>query len=483
MKRFRNYITEGSILDPKYVVGHKFVFKGNGFKELLDAGYKKDDVFEVVALNKNAIEVGPQTGEFTKHFKAPDGKIYSISGGKGAKSGNFTHMASATQAPSAAEWEDVIVYAFNKINNVETDPETTEVALKFWSLYEDAAMQIAKNFNSKIRANRLVQTGRGMGTVTLGPLWNFPRANKTPKTDIASSDFKEKISLKMEGGSQLASASPAEGIAIIKSAMVEMGSDAAFAKNIIAAMETKMETLITNETTTQLKRDAKAGSKSPEVLDFQKKDKQNKELSAMLESYINTNSAVNTQFAKHVVFEAATGNHKFGSPSSKAAANLLGKFSPSGKVDIQSIESINSPLISKYAKNVTPYVAFKKGRANSAAYATFRLGLSKANESTETFHNIVINELAQHSDLSTMLTEDFIAEGPMDMLRKVGGDLKRLGKNAVSKFKNILTNIMAGVKKALKVIQAAGKNLFSKLLNFLGIDISYVSGVPGEVSL
>ncbi len=30
---------------------------------------------------------------------------------------------------------------------------------------------------------------------------------------------------------------------------------------------------------------------------------------------------------------------------------------------------------------------------------------------------------------------------------------------------------------------AAGKNLFSKLLNFLGIDISYVSGVPGEVSL
>lgn len=483
MKRFRNYITEGSILDPKYVIGHKFVYKGNGFKELQDAGYKKDDVFEVVAFNKNAIDAGPQGGEFTKHFKAPDGKVYSISGGKGAKSGNFTHMATATKAPSGAQWEDVIVYAYNKINNVDTDPETAETALKFWSLYEDAAMQIAKNFNSKINANKLVQTGRGLGTVTLGPLWNFPRANKTPKTDIASADFKEKISLKMEGGSQLASASPAEGIAIIKSAMVEMGSDAAFAKDIIAAMETKMEVLITNETTTNLKRDAKAGIKSPEVLDFQKKDKQNKELSAMLESYINTNNAVNTQFAKHVVYEAATGNHKFGSPSSKAAANLLGKFSPTGKVEIEKIDSINAPLISKYAKNVKPYVAFKKGSANSAAYATFRLGLSKSNESNATFHGIVINELAQHSNLSTMLTEDFIAEGPMDMLRKIGGDLKRLGKNAIAKFKSILTNIMAGVKKALRVIQASGKNLFAKLQQFLGIEIAYVNGVPGEVSL
>ena len=140
MKRFRNYITEGSILDPKYVIGHKFVYKGNGFKELQDAGYKKDDVFEVVAFNKNAIDAGPQGGEFTKHFKAPDGKVYSISGGKGAKSGNFTHMATASKAPSGAEWEDIIVYAYNKINNKDTDPETTEVAMKFWSLYEDAAM-------------------------------------------------------------------------------------------------------------------------------------------------------------------------------------------------------------------------------------------------------------------------------------------------------------------------------------------------------
>ena len=483
MKRFRNYITEGSILDPKYVIGHKFVYKGNGFKELQDAGYKKDDVFEVVAFNKKAIDAGPQDGEFTKHFKAPDGKVYSISGGKGAKSGNFIHMASANKAPTGAEWEDVIVYAYNKINNKDTDPETTEVAMKFWSLYEDAAMTIAKNFNSKIKSKKLVQTGRGIGSVTLGPLWNFPRANKTPKTDIASADFSEKISLKMAGGSQLASASPAEGIAIIKSAMQEVGSDASFAKNIIAAMELKMEALITKETTTHLKQEVKKGSKTPEVLDFQKKDAQNKELTKMLESYINQDSAVNSLFAKHVVFEAATGNHKFGSPSSKAAANLLGKFSPTGAVDIQSIDSVNSPLIAKYAKNVTPYVAFKKGSAATAAYATFRLGLSKSNESFDSFHSIVINELAQHSELNSMLTEDFIAEGPMDMLRSIGSDIKRLGKNAINKFKSILTNIMAGVKKALKKIQSAGKNLFAKLLQFFGIDIAYVNGIPSEVSL
>ena len=36
-----------------------------------------------------------------------------------------------------------------------------------------------------------------MGPITLGPIWKESGAkNKTPKTDIASSDFREKISLK-----------------------------------------------------------------------------------------------------------------------------------------------------------------------------------------------------------------------------------------------------------------------------------------------
>ena len=486
MKRFGNYITEGSILKPDYVVGHKFIFKGNGFKELLALGYKKDDIFEVVSENPNALEVGPQGGDFVKHLKGPDGRIIKITGGSAsAKSGNFTHLPAAGSPPKAAEWEDLIVYAYNKINNQPTDEATSEVALKYWDLYSENATTIAKNFNKALKANRMVQTGRGgaVGKVELGPFWKETGAgDKTPKTDIASADFKEKVSLKKTGGSQLASAEKKEGIAIVKSALAEMGAQPGFAKDLLDAMEEKMTKLISRETTGSLEDAAKAGKKTAEVLDYQKKDAQNKELSTMLESYINQNTAANSLFAKHVVFEASTGNNKFGSPSSKAAANLLGKFDPSGSVVIEPIRSVNDPIISKYAKNVKPYVAFKKGGA-SPAYSAFRLGLSKTNEEFETFSSIVLNELNSHKEFQSLLTEDFLQEGPFDMLRKAGVAIRSMGRKALDFLNRVINNIMANVKKVFKRLVSAGKSMFKRLMAFFGLDISSTRGIPGGVSL
>lgn len=480
MRKFKTFISEASVMKPDYVVGHKVIFNGKGFKELLQLGYKKGDIFELVGPGqKVALTVGKDDAPFEKFLLAPDGKIIHMKGAAGYKSSSFTHDKGAGAMPSGAEWEDLIVYAYNNLKGQPTDPETEEVALKFWEMYADNANEIAKNFDKGLKAKRLVQTGRGIGAVSLGPIWRESGAkNKTPKTDIASADFKEKISLKKGGGSQLASAEKKEAIAIVKAALAEMGNDKKFASDLIGNIEEKMTTLISKESVTSLSDQSKGGmEKSAAVIDFEKKDKGNKELSAMLESYINQDTKTNALFAKHVVLEASTGNHKFGTSTSKAAANLLGKFDPAGPVVLEPIETINDPIIIKYASSVKPYVAFKKGGGNSPAYSAMRLAIK---EDVETFQDIVLEELG---NVDGLLTEDYLAEGPLDMLKRAAARAKDIGAGLVNKVKNAIKAVMAKVVKVLKKIASLGKKMFASLMKFLGLEISFTTNIVGEVSL
>ena len=479
MQKFKSFITEASIMKPDYVIGHKVIWKGSDFSELNKLGYKKGDVFEIVgAGQKVELVVGKEGSDHEKFLKGPDGKVIHVRGGLGYKSSAFTHFKEGGGIPSGAEWEDLIVYAYNNLNNQDTDPATEEVALKFWDKYSDQATAIAKNFNIGLAAKKLVQTGRGIGSVNLGPIWNEVGAkNKTPKTDIASADFNEKISLKKAGGSQLASAEKKEAIAIVKAALSEMGNEKKFAVGLVQSIEDNMTALMSKESVTVLSQKSKAGDTSDEVLDFQAKDKGNKELSDMLAQYINNNNEANALFSKYIVLEASTGNNKFGSPNSKAAANILGKFDPSGDVTLEPINSIHDPIIKKYASTVRPYVAFKKGGGGSPAYSAMRLGIK---EEFQTFKEIVMEELSQ---VDGLLTEHYLAEGPLDMLKRARGAAVNLGRNIVDKVKNAIKVIIQKISATLKKIANLGRNMFSSLLKFLGLDILFASGIPGEVSL
>ena len=476
MKSFYSHVlNEASVMKPDYVAGHKFEYTGIGGKGL-SGSYKDGDLFTIVPPAKNAIEIGNK-GSIEKYLKAPDGKVYKLLGGVGSHAGLFRKSKEGGKPPSGAEWEDVIVYAFNEMNGQSTDSETKEVAMRFWDLYEEQANVVAKAFKSKIKSKRLVQTGRGMGKVSLGPFWTEAGAgNKTPKTDIAGADYKEKFSLKKEGGSQLISAGKEESIAIVNAALSDLGEDAKFAQELMDAMETGMSKLISKETVTALKQQDKAGSKSKEVLDFQEKDKQNKELSDMLAKHINGNQ----KFAEYLVFEASTGNHKFGSPTSPAAANRLAKFDPSsGKVEVEDISTVDSKLIKQYARKAKPYVAFKKGGSNSPAYSAFRLGLNSSYEPS--FSDILVEELS--ADFSHLLTEDLLQEGPMDWVRKIGAAAKDMGAGAIAKLKRALQQAWRRVKATFVKIKKMGKQMFSALMNFFGIDIASARGIPGEVNL
>ena len=475
MKSFNSFIAEASFLKPDYVIGHKVAYNGKGFKELSALGYKPGDHFEIIAATKADYTYGDGPAE--KYLKAPNGKVIHMKGATGFKSSSFTHVKASGSPPTGAEWEDVIVYAYNKLNGKSTDAATVEVAEKFGN-YTDVADKIAVNFNNQLKAKQLVQTGRGMGAISLGPIWKESGAkNKTPKTDIASSNFKEKISLKKSGGSQLASPTRAEAIAIVKAAMSEMGEDRTMAAKLVSTMETNMSSLISRETAGDLRKQSKAGSKTDAVIDFQAKDKGNKELTKMLEGLINQDTAVNALFSKHIVLEAATGNHKFGGAGSPAAANLLGKFSLTGAIEVQPINSIKDPIIVKYSQTVKPVVSFKSGGGGAPAYSALRLGIKEE----ETLRGIVLSEMETLDGL--MLTEDFLSEGPLDMLKKAGDWAKDKGKAFVNKVKAAVANVLAKISAVFKKIAKMGKKMFASLMKFMGVEIQSAIGIPMEISL
>ena len=470
---------EASIMKPDYVVGQKFVFNGN-WKELAGYGYTKNDVFEIVKPVSNPhAELASKTASdtaLTKHLEGPDGKVFSITGSLGYQSGSFTHLKAAGSPPTGAQWEELIIFAYNEINKKPTEESVVETAMFFHAQYGDQAKVIAKNFMKELSAKQLVSTGKGGIPNAIGKIYTESGAsNKTPKTDIASATFKEKISLKKGGGSQLASGAKGESIAIVRSALSEMGAEKGFATGLTNAMENQMSALITKETITSLNKRVKDGESDDAIIDFQKKDKDNRELSAMLGSYINQDTKANQLFSQYVVFEAATGNRKF--DKGPAAANLLGKFDIGGKVQVESMASVNDKIIKQMSREVLPSIAFKKGGGSGSAYSSMRLGLA------EDFRGIVLSELNSMEEFSNLLTEDFLEEGPMDMIKRAGKWSKDFGSKVWNKFQKIIANILKKLSAAFSKIAKMGNRMFDALLGFLGLQIDTVKGIPVEIEL
>ena len=461
------------------MIGHKFLYKG-GIKEMDAEGFKHGDIFVAVKPTKKAIFIGSEDGENEKWLESGK-KTFHIKGGAGYKSAYFNHVKEGGGKPSGAQWEELIIFEYNKLNGKTTDSDIVKTAESF-PLYLDIAKGIAENFNTKLRENELVSTGKGGIPNAISKLYKDSGAsNTTPKTDIAGKSFKEKISLKKAGGSQLMSGAKGESIATVRAALSKMGEDKNFANGLIKAMEEKMSKLITTETVTSLSKRTKEGETGEDIIDFQQKDKDNKELSEVLTSYLNNNTKVNQLFSLNVVLEASTGNVKFN--EGPAAANLLGKFDiGSQKVVVEPITSINDKIIKDYASKISPYIAFKKGGGDSPAYSTMRIGL-KENYGIDTFRDMVINELTTIDGFSELLTEEFLEEGAFDMIKRAGNWAKNVGRETWNKFQKVIKKVLDGVKKVLGKIAKMGKRMFEAVMAFFGLEINNVSGVPVDISL
>ena len=86
--------------------------------------------------------------------------------------------------PSGAEWEDLIVVEYNKLNKQKSDDNVIETWKSFPCTMK-SAKKVAVNFNKQVKDNKLVHTGKGGLSVSLGDIWRKEGAgNKTPKTDM-----------------------------------------------------------------------------------------------------------------------------------------------------------------------------------------------------------------------------------------------------------------------------------------------------------
>ena len=186
-------------------------------------------------------------------------------------------------------------------------------------------------------------------------------------------------------------------------------------------------------------------------------------------------------FSQNVVLEASTGNVKF--DKGRAAANLLGKFDiGSGKVVVEPITSINDSIIKKYASQIKPYVAFKKGGGNSPAYSAMRISLKEHHGITDV-RTILLNELQELDGYQTLLTEDFLDEGFFQMVNRAANWSKELGRNVWNKFQKVLKKVMEGIKKQLKKIANLGKRMFEAVMSFFNVEISNTRGIVVDISL
>ena len=82
-----------------------------------------------------------------------------------------------------------------------------------------------------------------------------------------------------------------------------------------------------------------------------------------------------------------------------------------------------------------------------------------------------------------MLTEDFISEGPLDMLKKAGDWAKDKGQAFVNKVKSAVKNVLSKITAVFKKIAKMGKKMFASLMKFMGVEIRSASGIPGSISL
>ena len=190
------------------------MYKG-GIKEFDAEGFKHGDVFIAVKPTKKRLFLGTEDGQFEKYLQNGK-KTFHIKGGVGYKSAYFNHVKEGGDTPSTSQWEELIIYEYNKLNNKKTDADVIRTAESF-PLYLDIAKEIAVGFNKKLKEKELVSTGKGGIPNTISKIYKDRDAsNPTPKTDIAGSGFKEKISLKKAGGSQLMSGAKGESIATVE---------------------------------------------------------------------------------------------------------------------------------------------------------------------------------------------------------------------------------------------------------------------------
>ena len=479
-------------------------------------------------IGKSGIEWSkrePYNGDGEKY----DYGIKIISGlGSGAKKG-----------PDGAQWESVITYHVNNLlKEPDVDPKAKEVALEFVD-YAPQGIALAKAFKEELGVTTTMKQF-GAGSAKTSKVWKDRGAsNTTPKTDMYTDNYN--ISLKKDGGSQLASGTSAETLAMFDAALMHWGNeggpvisdimkkiDKGFKKVTINFNKTEMETIVGGGTVKgtsiqrgKLKKKKKGGGyvsldqKKQEALkQYTETEAFHKELNVELEDVFEKVTD-NQEFVKWFCFEAMSGYKKFEGEKLARASTCI-TFNPEkasisrvdvtpngGSSGLEGKATVGLDL-EKKAKNVKIYAAWKSSGKNP--FSSLRVAFKKiktkkivdnewvnsvdVNKDEElllnsTLDSIIRDQILLDEDVKSLdlnLTEEIVQLDEIALLKSLFGKIKGIGKNASKWLSGFFDKVFAQVEKVLEAIAKLGAKMFQVLFRFLGIEVDKVTAnVPSDI--
>jgi hypothetical protein len=324
---------------------------------------------------------------------------------------------------------------------------------KEFAQYENVFKELQK-YSKKYKTEIKKYSGRRDSTTKFW-LNQTGKSKDEPKTDLISLDEKKLRLSAKKGPAQLMSGVKEESRATIIAAAKKTG----ITKNVESKLMKLVDNLANSTRTDKLntaqlrKTDLKniksdVNIKAKKILNAA--IDANKELQTQLELLFNKN----TEFKKAFVYEAMTGEQKFGD-SSPAEANYVIAFSNDFMhVKVEDISKISSPIVSKIADKTKLNVSFKstsyKIKGEKAGYnffSTIRLGLEDLVSKQEKLDEIINSKQINELDIINSIEKFF--------------------KYISDKFNKIIDFVSNGIEKIKELI----KEGFDKVLDFLGLQI------------
>ena len=445
--------------------------------------------------------VGHNPKKIPSGLKVEKGKGTRTAKGKGAKKAGD---------PAGAQWENLITVAYNsysskgkQIKKPVQDAAYADVA-NLWDQNKEMSLKLGRKFHTAV-SGEMTQYGKGNGK--LSSYWtSFGAGNGTPKTDMYTGKGTDRISLKKAGGSQGMSPTKEETLAVLNSALDQVGAqEEGLMKSIIDKIDTEFKQIILDGSKTDfLKKKGIFGemeadewsAKRDEILDL---DGKHKEIQGMLAELSVKDPTFYKTITQYITYEACTGFKKFAEPLPKA--NIMIEFNPA-KGDVTTYKLGSSPSkmsgdVKKIATGVKFAITFKTGQGNPSS--SFRAAFTKKGDAGQagthvesfeeysripTFKELVYETLAEDYIFSGLLTEDYKQLDEFAMLDKAWKAVKKLSGNAKRAFnwlKRVLWALLDKVTEAFKKIRELGERAWKGMMAFLNLEIDKARiATPGE---
>lgn len=280
---------------------------------------------------------------------------------------------------------------------------------KYTKLVEGASIAV-EYLKSQGVEGKAIHTGDGSAKITSD--WKkWGGSNATPKTDFTIGNHK--ISLKKTGGSQLMSAKKGEASATCHAAIDSISMDSS---EIVYKMEQYLNKFIDGKNALNITQQKKAGVVTDDILDA---TKMHKEFTKYLKKMMNDRP----DLKQAMVFEAMTGNRKFGDNIGRANRVLV--FDPLG-INLSWDNTDDPSFIARKTNKTKVTIGFKSVSSTTkkngkiySYFSSFRL--------VEAIEEKIERELSEHDGILT--------EG---VIKKITNRIKGWFANVWNKVKNWL---------------------------------------------